>query len=82
MNARAFVDSLESRGATLEVEAGRLRVTPSRTLTDADRAMWKEHRAVYDHAAARDHAHQMYERGEITDVQRDQLLAYAQEPTR
>jgi hypothetical protein len=45
LSAHAFVLSLESRGATLEVEAGRLRVTPSHVLTDSDRAMWREHKA-------------------------------------
>lgn len=42
MTATAFVAALQSRGALLEVEAGRLRVTPAAALTDNDRAAWRQ----------------------------------------
>lgn len=111
MSAHAFVLSLESRGAALEVEAGHLRVTPSHVLTDADRAMWKENRrailqvlaspffgvvpnvastcrtvfdvgAAYNATEARQFAHELFQRGAVDERQRDQLLIYAEEPTR
>ena len=46
MSARAFVTSLQKRGAVLQVENGRLRVTPAHVLTEDDRRAWKEHRAA------------------------------------
>ena len=44
MNAPAFIDGLQARGATLQLEGEALRVTPSNALTDADRAAWREHK--------------------------------------
>ncbi len=46
MTATAFVEGLQSRGALLEVDGARLRVTPSAVLTDADRSAWREHKAA------------------------------------
>jgi len=44
MNAPTFILGLRERGAALEIEGGRLRVTPSTALTDADRAAWRKHK--------------------------------------
>jgi hypothetical protein len=46
MNAPAFIADLQSRGAVLEVDGARLRVTPATVLTDADRNAWREHKAA------------------------------------
>jgi hypothetical protein len=46
MSGHAFILSLESRGAALEVENDKLRVTPAHVLTDTDRAMWREHKTA------------------------------------
>ena len=46
MNARAFVEDLQSRGATLQADGEHLRVTPARILTNIDRAAWREHKAA------------------------------------
>ncbi len=45
MNAQTFIEALQSRGALLEVESGRLRITPANALTDADREAWRAHKA-------------------------------------
>jgi hypothetical protein len=44
LSARAFIASLQDRGATLEADGGRLVVTPAAALTDGDRRAWKAHK--------------------------------------
>ncbi len=46
MNAPAFIADLQSRGALLEADGEKLRVTPATVLTDADRNAWREHKAA------------------------------------